>query len=607
LRHKKAGGKCFLAGCAFVFLIAAAKIPTAEKLTIQVHLFRGSWAEDHPALGEVTVLTAASHPAVEALKARVGGPESEMTAAAIDALLEALGLKTVDDILAFAVDWDGQEPFLVQNILHKTAAFQFAFSPKLVSRENVELAVALGKSKEAPAKDEKSGMAEAHRALLEGRLDKILDEKLDLDIGEPVIVAVPTGKEPFFLMLVLTKPTEAAGPARVESAGSAPEGAVIPTPKAIRTVIPAYPEELRKEGVRGIVELETALDEKGNPMGIKITKSLHPYLDFAAVQALRQWRYEACVQNGKPVPVIITQTVNFDPEVYRAHEEKAWGEGEHATGGEPRLRKELANVLEGSAEYCRRLAGAALGFICEERIGEIHYNFAKEMNWQGIAVSPRGSSVAYITTWIPQWDPARTERHDYICDYLFVKKGDSVEERRIILKDNGRTMPDRSRFLEEKRFTALNPLLAAVHILGRDRQSLFNFRVIDTDRIHGHEAYVIEAIPKSGNTWGVEYAKIWIDRTGYQILKSEIQGVPLEGYNDVLADTTQFNIKPILTTSHTYEVEKNGVLFPARTTIRVDYPEPQAWFSRTVVKLKIDMEYDKYKFFTVETEGEIKK
>ncbi|MGA2532507.1 MAG: TonB family protein [Candidatus Aminicenantales bacterium] len=599
--------KCFFLGSILGLALWAASFPAAENITIQVHLFKGAWGEDHPGLKDVTVMTAASHPALEALKAKVGGSEAEMTAAAIDALLEAQGLKTVDDIFAFAVKWDGNEPIFGHNVLHKSGAFQFAFSPKYVSPQNVELLTTLSASKQSLAKDERSRQAEAHKALLEGRLEKILDIKLSMEISVPVIIGIPTEKEPFFLMILLTRPERAAEPGTAAGKKSEAGQVVVPAPRPLHTVMPAYPEDLRRQGVRGQVEIQAAVDEKGNLMGMKVTKSLHPYLDFAAVQALRQWKYEPAVQGGKRIPVIITQTVNFDPEIYRLYEEKAKDQRGPGTGESPSSPAILAKVLEGSAEYCRKLAGAALDFICEEMIREVHYSFATEMKWAGIAVAPRGGGVGYIAAWIPQWDPQQTKKYDYTCDYLFVKRGGSIEERRIILKDSGRKMPDRSKLLEEKRFTALNPLMAAIQILDRDRQPQFNFRLIDADRAQGRKAYVIEAIPKSGNTWGVEYAKIWIDQQGYQILKSEIQGVPLEGYDDVLKDTTQFNIKPILTTTHTYQAEKNGVFFPARTTIRVDYPQPLTWYARTTPKLKIEMEYDKYKFFTVETEGAVKK
>lgn len=599
--------KCFFLGSILGLWLLAASFPTAGNIAIQVHLFKGAWAEDHPGLKEVTVMTAASHPALEALKAKVGGPESEMTAAAIDALLEAQGLKTVDDIFAFAVQWDEREDTLSRDILHKLAAFQFIFNPRRLSPQNIELSTVLNKSKESHAKDEKSRQMEIHRALLDGRLEKILDIKFPMEIGAPVIFGIPAEKEPFFLMILLTVPERAAEPASTSGKKSEPGQVVVAAPKPIHTVMPAYPEDLRRQGVRGQVEIQAAVDEKGNLMGMKVTKPLHPYLDFAAVQALRQWKYEPAVQNGKRIPVIITQTVNFDPIIYRLYEEKAKEQAGPSRGEDLSSRGAPEKVLEGSAEYCRKLAGAALDFICEETINEVHYNFATEMKWAGIAVAPRGGGGAYYTSWIPQWDRQRTEKYDYTCDYLFVKKGGSVEERRIVLKDNGRKVPDRSKLLEEKRFTALNPLMASIQILDRERQPLFNFRIIGTGKAQGRKAYVIEAIPKSGNTWGVEYAKIWIDQQGYQVLRNEIRGVPLEGYDDVLKDTTQFNIKPVLTTTHTYQVEKNGVFFPARTTIRVDYPEPATWFARTTPKLKIDMAYDKYKFFIVETETGIKK
>jgi TonB family protein len=546
-------------------------------------------------------MTGASNPTIGELRTKVDGPDSELTQAVIDALLEIQGLKTVDDVFAFDLDWDGQESALGQKIFHELGAFSFDFLPRRLTSDSIELSVTLSKSKTSSAKDKKKRVAEANRALLEGRLDKILETRLTIEIGSPVIIGIPAEDGPFFMMVLLKGPE----PKAKREGGAGPS--VVAAPKPIRTVMPAYPEELRALGVRGQVELQAAVDEKGNLMGLQVSKSLHPYLDFAAIQALRQWKYEPTYQGGKPVQVILTLAVNFDPEIYRLYEENAL----LPTGADPAKPSRsgiLDEILEGSADYCRKLTGAALDFICEETIKEIHYSFAKEMSWSGIAVSPKGyQGQPIITAWTPSWDPQRTTKSDYTCDYLFVKKDVEIEERRIVLKANGHKLPDRNTLLEEKRFTALNPLLAATRILNRDRQPLFNFRLLETEKVRNRKAFVVEAIPKSGNTWGVEYAKIWIDQTGHQVLRSEIQGVPLEGYDDVLEDTSRFNIKPILTTTHTYEVEKNGVLFPTRTTIRVDYPLLQTWFSRRELKLKIEMEYNQYKFFTVETENVVKK
>jgi TonB family protein len=576
----------------------------AENVTIRVHLYKGAWAEGQPGLGKVILMTRSSYPALEALRLNAGHPEPDFTAATIDALLEAQELKTVDDIFAFAMDWNGRDSELSQDITHKTlGAFRFDFKLKRLSPQGFELAMIIDKSKEPVSKDGKAQLGEAIRARWEGRFERILDTKLPLKVGEPVIVGFPAEQDSLFLMVCLkTSNLESAAPKK-----PAAEQSLGTRLTAVHTILPAYPEELRQKGVQGQVEAQVVIDEEGAVLGVEITKSLHPYLDFSAVQALRQWTFEPTKQNGKPVTVVASLVVKFDPETYRLLEEKSWNQEGKPLSGATSQEGPLSEVLNRSAEYCQKLTGAALDFICEERIKEIHYNFAKNLKWAGISVSPKGGGGPISSTAIPLWDPAQTQTYDYTCDYLFIRKGDVNEERRIILKDNGRKMPDRNRLLEEKRFTALNPLMAATRILGRDRQPLFNFRIIDKDSVHGHKAYVLEAIPRSGNTWGVEYAKIWVDQDSSQILRSEIRGVPLEGYDDVLKETTQFSVTPVLTTTHTYEVEKQGVYFPKHTSIRVAYPQPGTWLDQNRLKLKIDMAYDKYKFFTVETESDVKK
>ena len=34
-------------------------------------------------------------------------------------------------------------------------------------------------------------------------------------------------------------------------------------------------------------------------------------LDAAAIEAVRQWRYEPTLMNGVPVPIVMTVTLNF--------------------------------------------------------------------------------------------------------------------------------------------------------------------------------------------------------------------------------------------------------------------------------------------------------
>ena len=57
-----------------------------------------------------------------------------------------------------------------------------------------------------------------------------------------------------------------------------------------------------------IVEITIAPD--GSVSNAKILRSI-PLLDAAALEAVRQWRYEPTFLNRAAVPVIMTVTVNF--------------------------------------------------------------------------------------------------------------------------------------------------------------------------------------------------------------------------------------------------------------------------------------------------------
>lgn len=87
-------------------------------------------------------------------------------------------------------------------------------------------------------------------------------------------------------------------------------GGNIKTPTKITNVSPVYPEEAKAAGVSGVVILETVIDTQGNVRTSKILRSI-PGLDQAALDAVKEWRFEPTLLNGAPVPVIMTVTVNF--------------------------------------------------------------------------------------------------------------------------------------------------------------------------------------------------------------------------------------------------------------------------------------------------------
>jgi TonB family protein len=87
-------------------------------------------------------------------------------------------------------------------------------------------------------------------------------------------------------------------------------GGDIREPRKVHDARPAYPAAARAAGVSGVVILETIIDAQGAVADVRVLRSV-PLLDEAAIEAVRQWRYEPVIVDGAATPVRMTVTVNF--------------------------------------------------------------------------------------------------------------------------------------------------------------------------------------------------------------------------------------------------------------------------------------------------------
>jgi TonB family protein len=78
----------------------------------------------------------------------------------------------------------------------------------------------------------------------------------------------------------------------------------------ISTVTPTYPALARAARIQGVVLLQTFIDKAGSVVNLSVLSG-HPLLNEAAIEAVRQWRYQPILLNGQPVDVVTTVTVNF--------------------------------------------------------------------------------------------------------------------------------------------------------------------------------------------------------------------------------------------------------------------------------------------------------
>jgi protein TonB len=87
-------------------------------------------------------------------------------------------------------------------------------------------------------------------------------------------------------------------------------GGSIVAPKILKKVPPEYPALATAARVSGIVIIEAQVDTHGQVKTATILRGV-PLLDAAALDAVRQWRYQPLLLNGEPTEFILTVTVTF--------------------------------------------------------------------------------------------------------------------------------------------------------------------------------------------------------------------------------------------------------------------------------------------------------
>jgi TonB family protein len=88
-------------------------------------------------------------------------------------------------------------------------------------------------------------------------------------------------------------------------------GPGVTAPKVIRKVEPEYSSQARDAHVQGKVLFQLVVDENGLASDIAVLSPLGFGLDENAEAALRQWKFQPGMKEGKPVPIAATVEVHF--------------------------------------------------------------------------------------------------------------------------------------------------------------------------------------------------------------------------------------------------------------------------------------------------------
>ncbi|HPW17854.1 MAG TPA: hypothetical protein PLP83_05680, partial [Candidatus Aminicenantes bacterium] len=213
----------------------------------------------------------------------------------------------------------------------------------------------------------------------------------------------------------------------------------------------------------------------------------------------------------------------------------------------------LARILEKADIYCRRLGKSSLHFVCREKIDERQYN-----------------PPLRILSNVVRGGPPKVTRVVLEYDYQLVGKGESVEEKRVLLRENKQVRNEPDAELKTKLYKHKFLVFGPGGLFGEYWQPRHAYRLAGEERIGKDEAYVVEASAPGTPEPDLIYGKAWVRKKDYAILKIEWDQRCLGNYGQVLAMARSLGheAEPRLSVACAYGVEKNGIRFPDRLDVR---------------------------------------
>ncbi len=77
----------------------------------------------------------------------------------------------------------------------------------------------------------------------------------------------------------------------------------ITAPRLLEAATPGYTEEAKKKKIEGEVVISAVIDDKGDPVDLKVKKSLDKGLDASAIEATKLFKYKPGEKDGATVRV----------------------------------------------------------------------------------------------------------------------------------------------------------------------------------------------------------------------------------------------------------------------------------------------------------------
>jgi periplasmic protein TonB len=146
------------------------------------------------------------------------------------------------------------------------------------------------------------------------RIAILKEEPLPPDINAGVAGGVPGGQFGGVIGGIISGTSRTYVPVPTPSASEprAPirVGGRVKPPRPLVQTAPVYPVLAKQTKLEGIVSIDAVIDTEGNVVEMRVVSG-NPLLIPAALQAVRQWKYEPTYLNDQPIAVQLIVTVMF--------------------------------------------------------------------------------------------------------------------------------------------------------------------------------------------------------------------------------------------------------------------------------------------------------
>jgi len=265
------------------------------------------------------------------------------------------------------------------------------------------------------------------------------------------------------------------------------------------------------------------------------------------------------------------------------------------TERQERAPVDLESLLKKASDYCRKLEGAALDFVCREEIEEM-INPALDN-----PPPPYSSDVNRVFGGYPGLitNPKKI-KNAYVYDYQCIRLAGKISETRVLLEDNGEKKNEPNAKLKTEVFIYGTATLGPVGLFAERFQKYYHFAIAGSDVVDKRPVIVVNAVPVPGAPPTTNlYGKAWMDPETAEILKIEWSEARVGHYEIFEKRGQRFVRKPRVTLRSEFLVKKNGVCFLSRLFIEEAYLDNQG---RAFVRSETDVKYTDFKFFTVEVD-----